>query len=70
MYEDGDQGNRQRGQSRKTCWDCVKEDMKTFSLFDEQLRMLRLVIIGDWKSRGTPANPSLSGKWPLSLQIT
>jgi len=35
MYVDGDWGIRQRGHTRKTWWDCVRVDMRSFSLNPE-----------------------------------
>ena len=38
---------------------------RTWSVLACPVRMLRIGIIGEWESRGKPANPGLPGKRPL-----
>ena len=59
------QGIRQRGRSKKTWCDCVKDDMESLGLSqkDAQFRNKRRSRI-----KGEPANPGSPGKMAVKMQ--
>jgi len=60
LYEDGVWGNPTVGTSKEDVVGLCQGIWMVFACF------IRIIFIGDWKSREKLADPGLSGKWPLN----
>jgi len=62
MYDNGDWGIGQRGRLRKTWWDCVGNDMRSFGLTCEVAQDK----VGERELTGHLANTVLPRNWLLN----